>query len=119
MDTREFDFSLPPELIAQTPALFPFSLAPLYASDLADHARVELFRHSLDEDMVALCLPIRRTKSPKAEFPGGCALARRFFEPMVCSCYALSHVASARGRRVPCECNWRNRPRRFWGKATW
>jgi len=44
--------SLP--MIAQTPALFPFSLAPFYASDVADHARLELFRHSLDEDMVTL-----------------------------------------------------------------
>jgi hypothetical protein len=42
------------KMIAQTPALFPFSLAPLYPSDLADHARLELFRHSLDEDMVTL-----------------------------------------------------------------
>jgi hypothetical protein len=41
-------------MIAQTPALFPFNLAPLYASDLADHARLELFRHSLDEEMVAI-----------------------------------------------------------------
>src|SRR5215471_6512456 len=42
------------KMIAQTPALFPFSLTPLYASDLTDHTRLELFRHSLDEDMVAL-----------------------------------------------------------------
>lgn len=42
------------KMIAQTPALFPFSLAPLYASDFEGHVRLELFRHSLDEDMVAL-----------------------------------------------------------------
>jgi hypothetical protein len=42
------------KMIVQTPALFPFSLAPLYVADLADHPRLELFRHSLDEDMVAL-----------------------------------------------------------------
>jgi hypothetical protein len=42
------------KMIAQTPALFPFRLTPLYASDLIDHTRLELFRHSLDEDMVVL-----------------------------------------------------------------
>src|SRR5262249_52956175 len=31
-------------------------------------------------------LPIRRTKSPKAELPEGRDLARRSFEPMACSC---------------------------------
>jgi hypothetical protein len=41
-------------MIVQTPALFPFSLAPLSAADLKDYARLELFRHGLDEDMVAL-----------------------------------------------------------------
>jgi len=40
--------------LAQTPALFPFSLVPLYAADLECHDRLELFRQSLDEDMVAL-----------------------------------------------------------------
>jgi hypothetical protein len=40
--------------VAQTPALFPFRLAPLYPSDVENHARLDLFRHSLDEDMVAL-----------------------------------------------------------------
>lgn len=42
------------KMITQTPALFPLSFAPLYASDLEAHTRLELFRHSLDEDMVAL-----------------------------------------------------------------
>jgi hypothetical protein len=40
--------------LAQTPALFPFSLVLLYAADLECHDRLELFRQSLDEDMVAL-----------------------------------------------------------------
>jgi len=42
-------------MIAQTPALFPFSLTPLYAADLAAHPRLDVFRHGLDEDMVVLC----------------------------------------------------------------
>jgi hypothetical protein len=40
--------------LMQTPALFPFSLAPLYVTDLEYHNRLELFRQSLDEDMLAL-----------------------------------------------------------------
>ena len=42
-----------------------------------------------------------RTKSPKAELPEGCDLARRSFEPTACSCYARSHMASTWGRRGP------------------
>jgi hypothetical protein len=40
--------------LIQTPALFPFSMAPLYAADLDGHDRLEFFRQSLDEDMVTL-----------------------------------------------------------------
>jgi hypothetical protein len=40
--------------LLQTPALFPFRMTPLYAADLDSHDRLELFRHSLDEDMVTL-----------------------------------------------------------------
>jgi hypothetical protein len=40
--------------LVQTPTLFPFTLAPLYPTDLDSHGRLELFRHSLDEDMVTL-----------------------------------------------------------------
>jgi hypothetical protein len=47
-------------MIVQTPALFPFSLAPLYAADLQAHARLELFRHGLDEDMVAFSAGVCR-----------------------------------------------------------
>lgn len=42
------------KMLIQTPALFPFSIAPLYAADLNSHDRLELFRQSLDEDMVTL-----------------------------------------------------------------
>jgi hypothetical protein len=38
--------------LVQTPALFPFSVVPLYAADLESHGRFKLFRQSLDEDMV-------------------------------------------------------------------
>src|SRR5881396_118601 len=50
-------------------------------------------------------------KKSKSLISGGCVLDRRSFELMACSGYALSHVASAWGRRIPCECNWRNRPK--------
>ena len=40
--------------LIQTPALFPFHVAPLYAADLENHGRLELFRQSFDEDMVTL-----------------------------------------------------------------
>jgi hypothetical protein len=42
------------KILTQTPALFPFSVAPLYATDLGSHDRLELFRQSLDEDMITL-----------------------------------------------------------------
>jgi hypothetical protein len=40
--------------LIQTPTLFPFRLAPLYATDLEGHQRLELFRQGLDEDMLTL-----------------------------------------------------------------
>jgi hypothetical protein len=49
--------------LIQTPALFPFRIASLYASDLEAHDRLELFRQGLDEDMVT----IRRNGAVSAE----------------------------------------------------
>jgi hypothetical protein len=40
--------------LIQTPTLFPFRLAPLYATDLEGHHRLEVFRQGLDEDMITL-----------------------------------------------------------------
>ena len=38
--------------LTQTPVLFPFHLASLYAVDLAGHSRLEPFCHGLNEDIV-------------------------------------------------------------------
>src|SRR2546422_11703111 len=42
-----------------------------------------------------ISLPIRCTKSPKAEFLGGLSVGPAVFEPMTYSCYALVQAAPA------------------------
>jgi hypothetical protein len=48
-----------------------------------------------------LFLPIRYTKSPKAEFLGACVWSRLPFESLTRRCYALSKTLATWGRRVP------------------